>query len=92
MIANENLQKLAKVFSKEMGVKLTIVSSYRSYAYQKGIKERGCPDNLCAKAGYSEHQTGLAVDIFSASNQSTWNNDTTLSSYYEWFVKNAHNY
>ena len=68
------------------------MSAYRSYLYQKGIKDRGCPDNLCAKAGYSEHQSGLAVDFFRASTQSDWNASARLSSYYSWLQKNAHTY
>jgi hypothetical protein len=54
-----SLTALAKEFHKEFGIKFQVNSAYRSYLYQKGIKDRGCPDNICAKAGYSEHQSGL---------------------------------
>lgn len=86
------LQELAKEFYNQFNTKLLINSSYRSYAYQKGIKDRGCPDNLCAKAGFSEHQSGLAFDIFSISNEYTWKNNATLWKYYTWLDKNAHKY
>lgn len=87
-----HLEDLAKEFYQEFGTKLLINSSYRSYSYQLGIKQRGCPDNLCAKAGFSEHQSGLAFDIFSISNQATWKNNATLWKYYTWLDKNAHKY
>jgi len=55
--AAEYFEKMAQKFYEDTGEKIVVVSSYRSYAYQVGIKSRGCPDKLCAKAGYSEHQS-----------------------------------
>lgn len=86
---NISLQKMAEKFKKDIGKKLTVVSSYRSYAYQKGIKDRGCPDNLCAKAGHSEHQSWLSIDIASASSQATWLGSPRLQEIYAWLQKNA---
>ena len=86
------LESLAKAFYEEFNTKFLINSSYRSYAYQKGIKDRGCPDNLCAKAWFSEHQSGLGFDIFSISNQYTWKNNARLWGYYTWLDSNAHTY
>ena len=86
------LEVLAEEFYKEFWAKLLINSSYRSYAYQAGIKASGCPDNLCAKAWYSEHQSGLAFDIFSISNEQTWKNNATLWKYYTWLDTHAHIY
>lgn len=91
-VAAENLQEMAAKFYEDMWEKMVVVSSYRSYAYQAGIKARGCPDNLCAKAGYSEHQSALAVDLWSASTQSYWNNSTRLTKFYAWLSENAHLY
>ena len=90
--ANISLQAMWKAFYKEFWKKMTVVSAYRSYAYQAGIKARWCPDNLCAKAGYSEHQSWLWVDFWSASTQAIWQADATLSRYYDWLSKNAHLY
>ncbi len=90
--ANDSLQKLAEDFYLEFWRKLTVVSAYRSYSYQKGIKDRGCPDNLCAKAWYSEHQTWFAVDIFAASTQADWEANPTYMEYFEWFKNNAYKY
>jgi D-alanyl-D-alanine carboxypeptidase len=52
------------------GLGLKIESAFRSYAYQLSVHaatvaSRGDAeaDRLSARAGYSEHQTGLAVDL-----------------------------
>jgi zinc D-Ala-D-Ala carboxypeptidase len=52
------------------GIQLMVSSGYRSYNYQVGLyggyaKQSGqaAADNFSARPGYSEHQTGLAVDI-----------------------------
>lgn len=56
------------------GIELRMTTAYRSYAYQKKIyddyvSQSGEEDasHFSAKPGESEHQTGLAVDISSAS-------------------------
>lgn len=57
------------------GINLYIVSGYRSYWYQDQlywgyVNTRGGQaevDRFSARAGYSEHQTGLAMDLNSAS-------------------------
>lgn len=56
------------------GVTLTMQSGYRSYAYQQqifgnmlGVYGREDAERLSARPGYSEHQTGLAVDLGGAS-------------------------
>lgn len=90
--AKEWLDLLSKAFYEKFSKKLVIVSAYRSYEYQVWIKSRGCPDNLCAKAWFSEHQTWLAFDIFEASTNDSWKSNNTLNSYYDWLSKNAHFY
>lgn len=90
--AKEWLDLLSKAFYENFSRKLVIVSAYRSYEYQVWIKSRGCPDNLCAKAWFSEHQTWLAFDIFEASSDMDWKNNKTLISYYKWLDENAHLY
>jgi putative membrane protein insertion efficiency factor len=90
--ANIALQNLAKDFYKEFSRKLSIVSAYRSYNYQVGIKNGWCPDNLCAKPWFSEHQSWLAVDIFSASTQYEWKINPQYQKYFEWFKENAYKY
>lgn len=91
-IAAERFEQMAEAFYKQFNEKMVVVSSYRSYAYQAGIKAWWCPDNLCAKAGHSEHQSWLTADLWSASSQSYWNSSQRLTEFYEWLDANAHNY
>jgi D-alanyl-D-alanine carboxypeptidase len=83
---------MSKEFYNIFKVKLKIVSSYRSFKYQQSIKDRWCPDNLCAKAWYSEHQSGLALDLFETTTYSEFLSKPKLRLYYKWLSLNAHNY
>lgn len=85
-------ESLAEEFYTRFQEKILVVSTYRSYNYQAGIKARGCPDNLCAKAGHSEHQWGLAIDLWSASSKSFWDSSQRLTWFYNWLSDNAHLY
>jgi D-alanyl-D-alanine carboxypeptidase len=58
--------------AKKEGISLWITSAYRTYNYQKWLYERSVKangsvyaDKTVAKHGFSEHQTGLAIDIVS---------------------------
>lgn len=58
------------VAAQRDGVSLEILSSYRSYAtqvevYGRYVSEKGVSgaDETSARPGYSEHQTGLAMDV-----------------------------
>lgn len=60
--------------ARKDGINLTVVSGFRSYASQKSIYNnyvsrdgREKADRYSARAGHSEHQTGLALDINSLS-------------------------
>jgi len=88
----EALDKMWKDFYKHFHQKIMVVSSYRSYLYQKWIKDRGCPDNLCSKPWFSEHQTGLAVDLWEASSQKVFLSNTKYSKYFDWLNENAYKY
>ncbi len=90
--AAASFEWLAQDFYNIFWKKIDVVSSYRSYSYQAGIKSRGCPDNLCAKAWHSEHQWWLAIDLWSASSIWEWQKNETLQSYYNWLWENAHLY
>ncbi len=91
-VAARAFEDMAQQFYEDMGEKMVVVSSYRSYAYQAGIKARGCPDSLCAKAGYSEHQSWLTIDLWSASSDAYWKNSPRLQAYTTWLKENAHHY
>ncbi|MDP5038820.1 MAG: M15 family metallopeptidase [Candidatus Gracilibacteria bacterium] len=88
----EALEKMSRDFYDYFGVKISVVSAYRSYSYQKGIKDRGCSDLFCAKAGYSEHQSGLALDFFEATSNEEFLSKKHLSQYFTWLKNNAHKY
>lgn len=91
-IMNNDLQKLSKDFYNTFWVKLKIVSAYRSYSYQKWIKDRWCSDLFCAKAWFSEHQTWLAIDIFETTTQEEFLSKNNYKKYFEWMTKNAYKY
>ncbi len=76
---------------------LIINSSYRNYESQENVyndykKQRGeaYADSIAARAGYSEHQTGLSLDIFSKANTLTSN--FRGSPAYNWLTSNAYKY
>ena len=76
-------------------IKIYAASSYRSYSDQKYIynnyvKEDGVQiaDTYSARAGHSEHQTGLATDI--ADTSYSFIKDNTKES--NWLKENAHKY
>lgn len=87
--AIDTFEKLSESFYAEFWEKIVVVSTYRSYLYQKWIKDRGCPDNLCAKAWYSEHQWWLAIDLWEASTNAQFLGKPDLKKYYEWLMRNA---
>ena len=77
------------------GLWLHSVSAYRSYSYQNTLYTRYVSNNgkkladtFSARAGYSEHQTGLAVDINVASTSAHFENTPQ----YHWLSENAWKY
>lgn len=90
--AKKSLEKMSKDFYNNFKEKIVIVSSYRSYIYQKWIKDRWCPDNLCAKAWYSEHQSWLALDLRETTTQKQFLSNTKYKRYFEWLNDNAYRY
>ena len=82
------------------GVNITIVSSYRSYytqsyVYGNYVAQNGqeLTDTFSARPGFSEHQTGLAID-FGSSTNSSCNFDVCYMTATEgaWLAANASNY
>lgn len=94
-IAQINFEKMAQDIEKD-GLKIIAVSTYRDSEYQDKlfnnyVKEKGLEyASMCsAKKGFSEHQTGLAVDIAS-SNLDYDNFDKTEE--FKWVKNHAHEY
>lgn len=93
--AKEAFEKMAKDASKE-GLSIIAMSSYRSYIYQetlynKYVEEDGkkAADSYSARPGFSEHQTGLAVDVYNGTEDYT-NFENTKE--FTWMQENAHKY
>lgn len=94
--------QMAKDFKQATGMSLAVQSGYRSVDYQQGIinrkKAKGMSDKeiyrQSAPAGYSEHQTGLAVDFSingskNMTNTGVWADNAKG---YQWLKNNAHKY
>jgi len=93
---NEAYLDMANQAKKE-GIQLIVSSSYRDYEKQEAIykdfyysKGETYADAYAARSGHSEHQTGLALDIFSPDGTTTSTFEETEA--YNWLIKNAHNY
>lgn len=76
LMRNEVAHALESMFAaaKKDNLNLMVSSGYRSYGYQVGLYNRyvqqqgkAVADTQSARPGYSEHQTGLAVDVEPAS-------------------------
>lgn len=89
--AKHFFEKMAKEALKE-NIVLKNISAYRSYDYQKKLYNNYKNNNLknidmiSAKAGFSEHQTGLALDI----NNDIINFKNTKE--YKWLLNNSFKY
>ena len=93
---NDAYIEMAKA-AKVDGIQLMANSTYRTYKrqdeiykdfyYSKGISYA---DKYAARAGYSEHQTGLAIDIFTTGNSTTSNFEESEA--FKWLSTNAHKY
>jgi D-alanyl-D-alanine carboxypeptidase len=94
--------------SKEDGVDLYIISTYRTQEYQKTNLENSISDRMAegmdyetayadaiesvAIPGKSEHNAGLAVDLMTPSYTSMDDDGFKNTPEYEWLIENAHKY
>lgn len=93
--AKEAFEKLASDAKKE-NLSIVAMSSYRSYDYQvdlynKYVKSDGqeAADTYSGRPGHSEHQTGLAVDVYNQ--KETYTNFENTKEFI-WMQKHAHEY
>ena len=93
--AKDNIEKLISD-AKNDGMNIRVISAYRSYSYQENlynnyVKNDGVEnaDTYSARPGYSEHQTGLVVDVTRAFDD--FNNFENTDEY-NWMLDNAANY
>lgn len=82
--------------AKGEGLKIVANSTYRTYTYQKNTynnfknnKGKTYADNYAARPGFSEHQTGLAVDV-STLNSTMDNFEETNE--FKWLEQHANEY
>ncbi len=82
--------------AKEEGLTLIVTSSYRDYKTQEALwngyadsKGEKWADSVSARAGFSEHQTGLTLDIVT---YNTVMNDFENTDEFKWLQKNAYKY
>ncbi|MDB5161245.1 MAG: D-alanyl-D-alanine carboxypeptidase [Candidatus Saccharibacteria bacterium] len=81
------------------GIKLMLVSGYRSYSTQKAVyggyvtsQGQAFADSTSARAGHSEHQTGLAADLGAASRACQLEQCFGDTREGKWLAANAHSY
>lgn len=93
--AKEKFEQMAQDAKRE-NIKIIAMSSYRGYDYQvrlynNYVKNDGveAADTYSARPGYSEHQTGLCVDIYDGILDYT---NFENSESFLWMQKNAHLY
>lgn len=73
-----------------LGYGLYATSGYRSYARQQSLYAEKPYDSLTARPGFSEHQTGLAVDVIHGLHRT--NENLVTSPVYKWYNANAYKY
>ena len=82
--------------AKKQDLTLIVNSSYRDYKsqeevwnYYDDLRGEEYADSIAARAGYSEHQTGLALDIITYGANK---NNFEKTDEFKWLEKNAHKY
>ena len=95
-VAGEAYERMRDA-AKAEGYSIHIVSGYRSVEYQSNLYNRylaeDTPENVdrySARPGYSEHHTGLAMDIFGTNCSEL--RDFENSPEYPWVRDNCHKY
>lgn len=93
--AKEAFELLAENAKKE-NLNIHAMSTYRSFLYQENlynnyVKKDGIKlaDTYSARPGHSEHQTGLAVDVY---NKKISYQDFENTNEFKWMQNNAHKY
>lgn len=94
-VLKESFEKLQKAMKDEVNVEIKPTTAYRSEAFQttlynnyvaKDGKEKA--DTYSARPGFSEHQTGLAIDL----KNTALNNARLTDENYKWLEENCYKY
>lgn len=97
MMRREAAQALEEMFAAahNEGIELYGLNGFRSYKTQEALYNQACTengksyaDNYVAKPGYSEHQTGLAMDVTNKFYSTSF--ETTKEG--KWLAKNCYKY
>ena len=93
--AKEAFEDMAKQAKKE-NLNIIVMSSYRSYSYQINLYNRYVKsdgkdkaDTYSGRPGHSEHQTGLAIDVYNKKENYTSFEKTKE---FDWMQDHAHEY
>ena len=93
--AKNAFEDLSSDAAKE-NLKIVVMSSYRSYDYQVNLYNRYAQsdgkekaDTYSGRAGFSEHQTGLAIDVYDQELNYTSFEKTNE---FKWMQNHAHEY
>lgn len=93
--ARDKFYELVKKASEE-GLTIRAVSAYRGYTYQKRLYDKyvendgvSKADTYSARPGFSDHQTGLVVDVDNSINSFE---GFTNTKEYQWMLANSYKY
>lgn len=85
--------------AQQDGINLTVISAYRSYDYQTElydnyVRQYGTmnTNEMSARPGFSEHQTGLALDVDTPGGQHTLKQSFGETPAGQWLVERAHEF
>jgi D-alanyl-D-alanine carboxypeptidase len=85
--------------AKKDKLDLMVASAFRAYSYQEGLYKQyvsqqgqATADTQSARPGYSEHQTGLAIDIEPASKECEIETCFADTPEGKWIARNAYKY
>lgn len=83
--------------AKKKGIELGAFSGYRSYADQQAAFDKHQDETISAKPGYSEHQTGLAIDVVAAKDVKKSSTEVLTTNFGQtpegiWLKNNAYKY
>ncbi|MBR2157298.1 MAG: M15 family metallopeptidase, partial [Campylobacter sp.] len=94
-ILKDDFLALQTAAKNEIGIKLMPTTAFRDQNFQKAlydkyVKKDGVKsaDTYSARPGYSEHQTGLAIDLKNMALKNARLSDEN----YKWLEENAHKY
>lgn len=95
LLEGEAYEKYVQMWdaAKKEGLLLRVVSAYRTEEYQRNLYNKKVrttgqvnADNYSARPGFSEHQTGLAIDIISTKRTFEYTVE------FKWLKQHAHEY